>query len=214
MTHAAHRPGSVATPDCGGDPRTDTHAVAAHIVGVPWPAATQGVTVNELRGAVGPSKARLETACEHCSSTRPSDWQFSVGATSLSGECSRRQPLRRVAFLVTHGQCRSRALRLWCWPSSPTSSQCARRHRAYPQLRRRQRVGHLAPFDGALGAGNPADGCRAGEPIPSPSRSGRFERGPTVRDHAGFLYYGLRNLVDLPQLEEVDREKGGLSDGR
>jgi segregation and condensation protein B len=45
-----------------GDPRTDTRAAAAHVVGVLWAAASQGVTSKELRGAIGLSRERLETA--------------------------------------------------------------------------------------------------------------------------------------------------------
>jgi len=52
-----------------GDPRTDARAAAAHIVGVLWAAASQGVTVKELRGAIGLSRERLEDAytglCRH-----------------------------------------------------------------------------------------------------------------------------------------------------
>jgi segregation and condensation protein B len=47
-----------------GDPKTDTRAAAAHIVGVLWAAGRQGVTVKELRGATGISRERLETAYE------------------------------------------------------------------------------------------------------------------------------------------------------
>jgi segregation and condensation protein B len=45
-----------------GDPKTDTRAAAAHIVGVLWATASQGVTVKELRAAIGLSRERLEAA--------------------------------------------------------------------------------------------------------------------------------------------------------
>ncbi|MBV9174377.1 MAG: SMC-Scp complex subunit ScpB [Chloroflexi bacterium] len=47
-----------------GDPRTDTRAAAAHIVGVLWASASQGLTVKELRAAVGLSRERFEDAYE------------------------------------------------------------------------------------------------------------------------------------------------------
>ena len=40
-------------PRVEGDPRTDTRAAAAHIVGVLWAAASQGLSVKDLRAAVG-----------------------------------------------------------------------------------------------------------------------------------------------------------------
>lgn len=49
-------------PRIEGDPRTDTRAAAAHIVGVLWASASQGLTVKELRAAVGLSRERLEDA--------------------------------------------------------------------------------------------------------------------------------------------------------
>jgi segregation and condensation protein B len=51
-------------PRVEGDPKTDTHAAAAHIVGVLWASASQGVTVTELRAAIGLSRERLEDAYE------------------------------------------------------------------------------------------------------------------------------------------------------
>ncbi len=47
-----------------GDPRTDTRAAAAHMVGVLWASATQAVSTKELRAAIGLSRERLESACE------------------------------------------------------------------------------------------------------------------------------------------------------
>jgi segregation and condensation protein B len=49
-------------PRVEGDPRTDTRAGAAHIVGVLWASASQGLTVRELRAAVGLSRERFEEA--------------------------------------------------------------------------------------------------------------------------------------------------------
>ena len=48
-----------------GDPRTDTRAAAAHIVGVLWASASQGLTVKERRAAIGLSRERLETAYDY-----------------------------------------------------------------------------------------------------------------------------------------------------
>jgi hypothetical protein len=48
-----------------GDPRTDTRAAAAHLLSVLWASASQGVTVKELRAAIGLSRERLETAYEY-----------------------------------------------------------------------------------------------------------------------------------------------------
>lgn len=49
-------------PRVEGDPRTDTRAAAAHIVAVLWASASQGLTVKELRAAVGMSRERFEDA--------------------------------------------------------------------------------------------------------------------------------------------------------
>jgi segregation and condensation protein B len=47
-----------------GDPRTDSRAAAAHVVGVLWVSGSQGMTSRELRGAIGLSRERLEAAYE------------------------------------------------------------------------------------------------------------------------------------------------------
>ena len=49
-------------PRIEGDPRTDTRAAAAHLVGVLWASASQGLTVKDLRAAIGLSRERLEAA--------------------------------------------------------------------------------------------------------------------------------------------------------
>jgi segregation and condensation protein B len=51
-------------PRVEGDPKTDTRAAAAHIVGVLWASASQAVTVKELRAAIGLPRERLEAAYE------------------------------------------------------------------------------------------------------------------------------------------------------
>lgn len=51
-------------PRVESDARTDTRAAAAHIVGVLWASASQGLSVKELRAAVGLSRERLEEAYE------------------------------------------------------------------------------------------------------------------------------------------------------
>ena len=61
-----------ARPRVEGDPRTDTRAAAAHIVGVLWASASQGVTVKELRAAIGLSGERLEDAYEFLLANPPS----------------------------------------------------------------------------------------------------------------------------------------------
>jgi hypothetical protein len=49
-------------PRVQGDPRTDTRASAAHIVGVLLASATHGVSVRDLRAAIGISRERFEEA--------------------------------------------------------------------------------------------------------------------------------------------------------
>jgi len=51
-------------PRVEGDPKSDTRASAAYMVGVLWAAASQGLTVKELRAAIGLSRERLEDAYE------------------------------------------------------------------------------------------------------------------------------------------------------
>jgi segregation and condensation protein B len=58
------RTGRGPRPRVEGDPTRDTRAAAAHIVGVLWASASQGLTVKELRAAVGLSRERLEDAYE------------------------------------------------------------------------------------------------------------------------------------------------------
>jgi segregation and condensation protein B len=58
------RTGRGLRPRVEGDPKTDTRAAAAHIVGVLWASASQGLTVKELRAAIGLSRERLEDAYE------------------------------------------------------------------------------------------------------------------------------------------------------
>jgi segregation and condensation protein B len=58
-------------PRVEGDPKTDTRAAAAHIVGVLWASASQGVTVKELRAAIGLSRERLEDAYEYLLANPP-----------------------------------------------------------------------------------------------------------------------------------------------
>jgi len=52
-------------PVVDADPRTDTRAAAAYIVGVLWVRASQGATVKELRAATGMTRERLEAAYEY-----------------------------------------------------------------------------------------------------------------------------------------------------
>ena len=58
-------------PRVEGDPRTDTRAAAAHIVGVLWASASQSLSVNELRAAVGLSRERFEDAYEFLGENPP-----------------------------------------------------------------------------------------------------------------------------------------------
>jgi segregation and condensation protein B len=58
-------------PRVEGDPRTDTRAAAAHIVGVLWASASHGLTVKELRAAVGLSRERFEDAYEFLGQNPP-----------------------------------------------------------------------------------------------------------------------------------------------
>jgi segregation and condensation protein B len=52
-------------PTIEGDPKTDTRAAAAHIVGVLWASARDGATVRELRAAIGLTRERVEAAYEY-----------------------------------------------------------------------------------------------------------------------------------------------------
>ena len=65
-----------------GDPRTDTRAAAAHIVGVLWATASQGATVKELRAAIGLTRERLEAAYEYLLENPPLGQACSARATS------------------------------------------------------------------------------------------------------------------------------------
>jgi len=58
-------------PRVEGDPKIDTRAAAAHIVGVLWASASQGVTVKELRAAIGLSRERLEDAYDYLLANPP-----------------------------------------------------------------------------------------------------------------------------------------------
>ena len=57
------RAGRRPRPRVEGDPKTDTRAAAAHILGVLWATASQGLNVRELRAAIGLSRKRFEEAC-------------------------------------------------------------------------------------------------------------------------------------------------------
>src|SRR5262249_41502483 len=54
----------VERPRVEGDPRTDTRAAAANIVGVLLATASQGLSVKQLRAATGISRERFEAAYE------------------------------------------------------------------------------------------------------------------------------------------------------
>jgi segregation and condensation protein B len=54
-----------------GDPRTDTRAAAAHIVGVLWASAGQGLSLKELLAATGISRERFEAAYEFLGNNPP-----------------------------------------------------------------------------------------------------------------------------------------------
>jgi len=54
-----------------GDPRTDTRAAAAPILGVLWASASAGASVKELRAAIGISRERLEEACVYLLANPP-----------------------------------------------------------------------------------------------------------------------------------------------
>src|SRR6476661_4894241 len=60
-----------AQPRFEGDPRSDTAAAAAHIVGVLWVTQSQGATVKELRAAIGITRERLEAAYEYLIEKNP-----------------------------------------------------------------------------------------------------------------------------------------------
>jgi chromosome segregation and condensation protein ScpB len=58
-------------PGFEGDPRSDTAAAAAHMVGVLWVTQSQGATVKELRAAIGITRERLEAAYEYLTKRNP-----------------------------------------------------------------------------------------------------------------------------------------------
>jgi segregation and condensation protein B len=101
-------------PIVGGDPRTDTVAAAAHIVGILWVSASQGATVKELRAATDMTRERLEAAygylLEHPplgqAVQRQGDELFLVTAAEVGPSIERHlgnprpQPLSRAATEV------------------------------------------------------------------------------------------------------------------
>jgi segregation and condensation protein B len=50
-------------PRLEGEPQGDARAAAAHVVGVLWASASQGLSVRDLRAAIGLSAEQLEAAC-------------------------------------------------------------------------------------------------------------------------------------------------------
>jgi segregation and condensation protein B len=84
-------------PAVKGDPRADTRAAAAHIVGVLWARASQGATVKELRAATGITRERLEAAYEYLLANPPlgllvqrqRDELFLVSAPEVSASVER-----------------------------------------------------------------------------------------------------------------------------
>jgi segregation and condensation protein B len=97
-----------------GDPRTDTRAAAAHIIGLLWVSASQGATVKEIRGATGMPRERLEAAYEYLLAHPPlglmvqrrGDELFLVSAAEVGPTIERHlgnprpQPLSRAATEV------------------------------------------------------------------------------------------------------------------
>jgi segregation and condensation protein B len=108
---ASDRP---ARPVVDGDPRVDTRAAAAHIVGILWVTASQGATVKELRAATGMTRERLEAAYEYLvehpplglAVQRQRDELFLVSAPEVGNSIERHvgnprpQPLTKAATEV------------------------------------------------------------------------------------------------------------------
>ena len=70
-------------PRVEGDPKTDTRAAAAHVVGVLWASASQGLSVKELRVAIGLlSRERFEEAYQFLLANAPLGLRCSGMATS------------------------------------------------------------------------------------------------------------------------------------
>ncbi|MBV9325894.1 MAG: SMC-Scp complex subunit ScpB, partial [Chloroflexi bacterium] len=94
-------------PRVGGDPKTDARAAAAHIVGVLWASANAGVTVRELRAAIGLSRERFEEAYEFLGAHPPmglavqrlGDALLLVTAPEVSGSVERHLKPSRPAAL-------------------------------------------------------------------------------------------------------------------
>jgi len=106
-----------------GDPKTDMRAAAAHIVGVLWAAASQGVTVRELRAAIGLSRERLEDAYEFLLANPPSGLALQRHADELRLVTALRWPRRSSGAWAIHARWRCRGRRWRCWPLSPTGNR-------------------------------------------------------------------------------------------
>jgi chromosome segregation and condensation protein ScpB len=124
----------------GGDPRTDTRAAAAHLVGVLWASASQGLTVKELRAAIGLSRERFEEAYEFLGTDPPlgltvqrhGDELRLVTAPEVcsSVEAASEQSEARVTLERRAGGAGHRRL---------SAADCALGHRAHSWLGQRQR---------------------------------------------------------------------------
>ena len=105
------------------DPRTDTRAAAAHLVGVLWASASQGLAVRELRAAVGPSREDFEDPTCTSQRSRQWDWRCSGMATSCGRSGRPRSPRPSSGISAIPGWWRSAMRRSKCWPSSPIGSR-------------------------------------------------------------------------------------------
>jgi segregation and condensation protein B len=178
----------VPRPVVEGDPRTETRAAAANIIGVLWATARQGATVKELRGATGMTRERLETAYEYLLENPP------LGlAVQRQGD---------ELFLVTAPEVGAAVERHLDHPRPVALSR--------PALEVLAIVAYKQPI------------ARAGiEFIRGSNSDSALEtlvmRGLVAVDEArlfsttrAFLdFAGLRDLADLPPLEDSDSEDGG-----
>jgi hypothetical protein len=121
-----------------GDPRTDTRAAAAHVVGVLWASGSQGVTVKELRGAIGLSRERLESVYDFLLVNPPLGLTVQRhGEEFFSRDCSRGRQIDRAAFEktatggVVQGGTGSAGHHFL------SATHCASRRRAHPWLGQR-----------------------------------------------------------------------------
>ena len=176
-----------------GDPRTDTRAAAAHIVGVLWAAASQGLTVKELRAAVGLSRERLEAAYDYLLEHPP----LGLAVQRLGDEL--------------------------CLVTAPEVSPSVERHLGIPRATPLSRaasevlaiIAYRQPIARAgieLIRGSGSDSAL--DTLLQRGLVAHNQHHLLVTTRAFLELVGLRDLADLPPLPSLDQEQlGGMADG-